>query len=100
MKGITILGATGSIGLSTLSVIEEHLDQYRIVALTADTNVSQMLIQCQKFHPHYAVMYNAVAAEELRQQLKTIDPFVTVLSGNAGLETVACLPEVDIAMAA
>jgi 1-deoxy-D-xylulose-5-phosphate reductoisomerase len=100
MKGITILGATGSIGLSTLSVIEEHLDKYRIVALTADTNVSQMLTQCQKFHPHYAVMYNAIAAEKLQQELKTIDPCITVLSGSAGLETVVCLPEVDIVMAA
>ena len=100
MKGITILGATGSIGSNTLSVLAEHLDKYQIVALTANSNVSQMLSHCLKFHPQYAAMQDESAAEQLRTQLKVIDPSITVLSGSEGLQRVATLPEVDTVMAA
>ena len=48
MRGITILGATGSIGLSTLNVLEQHTDRYRIVALTANQQVERLAVLCEK----------------------------------------------------
>lgn len=100
MIGVCILGATGSIGDSTLDVMARHLDDYRVVALTANTQVDKMAILCQRFKPNYAVMASTQAAELLEQQLKESSIATEVLSGVDGLERVAALPEVDYVMAA
>jgi 1-deoxy-D-xylulose-5-phosphate reductoisomerase len=100
MKGITILGATGSIGYSTLDVISRHPDDYRVVALTANGNVQRMLEPCGRFKPRYAVMVDAQAAEQLQRELKSISPETTVLAGQAALEEVAAAAETDYVMAA
>ena len=57
MKGICILGATGSIGVSTLDVVKRHADEYRVIALTANTNIDTLFEQCLEF--------NRLAAREL-----------------------------------
>ncbi len=100
MIGICLLGATGSIGDSTLDVISRHTDHYRIIALTANSQTPKMVKLCQQFKPDYAVMASESAAETLQKQLKALSPSTQVLSGTAGLERVAALPSVDYVMAA
>ncbi len=58
MKGICILGATGSIGVSTLDVVARHPDQYKVVALTANGNIDALFEQCLAHRPEYAVVAN------------------------------------------
>jgi len=100
VKGVTILGATGSIGINTLDVMSRYPGEYRIVALTANSEVERLYRQCQAFQPQYAVMANEIAAEQLAGRLRDDMPDVQVLSGVAGLEQVAALEQVDIVMAA
>ncbi|MBI5040515.1 MAG: 1-deoxy-D-xylulose-5-phosphate reductoisomerase, partial [Gammaproteobacteria bacterium] len=99
--GITVLGATGSIGLSTLDVIARHAADYDVIALTANRDVEGMLKLCCAHRPRYAVMADADAAERLAHALhaEALDE-IRILSGNAGLVQVAGLPEVDYVMAA
>ncbi|MFW2373198.1 MAG: 1-deoxy-D-xylulose-5-phosphate reductoisomerase [Gammaproteobacteria bacterium] len=99
-KGITILGATGTIGVNTLDVVARHPDRYRVVALTANTGVDKLFEQCQQFKPEYAAMCNADSAEQLQQKLKSAACDTQVLSGVEGLETVAALAQTDYVMAA
>ncbi len=100
MKAVSILGSTGSIGVSTLDVIARHPDRYKVIALTANKNVSAMLAQCETFKPRFAVMVDADAATQLKKGLATVSTEIEVLSGVEGLERVAALAEVDYVMAA
>lgn len=100
MKGITILGATGTIGLNTLEVIKQHQDKFKVIALTANRDVDGLSALCLEWLPHYAVMADAQAAEQLEQRLKLAQLPVQVLSGRDGLIKVASLPEIEIVMAA
>ncbi len=100
IKGITVLGSTGSIGLSTLDVIARHPQRYRVVALTANRQVERMVQQCLHFRPSYAVMSDAGAAEQLSLLLREQGCDTQVLAGVSGLEQVSALPEVDYVMAA
>lgn len=100
MKGVTILGATGSIGINTLDVMSRYPEQYRIVALTANSEVERLYRQCQTYRPQFAVMANEMAAAQLAEQLQDEMPDIEVLSGVAGLEQVAALEQVEIVMAA
>lgn len=98
--GITVLGATGSIGASTLDVIARHPDRYRVVALTANRQIDRLIEQCRSFAPEYVVLADVEAAEQMQQKLHAADLHVTVLSGVEGLETVAALEQVQQVMAA
>ncbi len=98
--GITVLGATGSIGASTLDVISRHPERYRVVALTANRDVDALARQCAEFRPRYAVMADAEASCRLRQRLQEQAPDVDVLGGPDALAKVASLAEVDYVMAA
>lgn len=100
MKQLTVLGSTGSIGVSTLDVVLRHPDKYQVKALTANTNVDDLLEQCVKYKPEYAVMVDADAASKLEQALKTQAPEIKVLSGVDGLVYVAEQNDVDYVMAA
>ncbi|CAI8910219.1 1-deoxy-D-xylulose 5-phosphate reductoisomerase [Methylocaldum szegediense] len=101
MKGICILGSTGSIGVNTLDVVARHPDLYRVVALTANNNLDRLYEQCLRFHPPYVVLRGEPQAEELRARLSAAGlPRIQVLSGAKSLEDVAVLPEVDCVMAA
>lgn len=99
MIGVTVLGATGSIGVSTLDVIARHPERYRVIALSAHRQVERLYQQCLQFKPRYAVMVDEGAAETLRQKLSD-QPETEVLAGAEGLEIIAALPEVDQVMAA
>ena len=98
--GITILGATGSIGVNTLDVVSRDPDRFRVVALTAHTDSEALAAQCRQFQPQYAVMADPAAAEQLEQRLRELAPDVQVLAGSEALVEVAGLPEVDYVMAA
>ena len=101
MKGICVLGSTGSIGVSTLDVVGRHPGGYRVVALTANNNQNLLYEQCLRFDPAYAVMIDEKPAAELRGRLRAAGQGRTqVLSGAKALEEVAVLPEVDSVMAA
>jgi len=100
VKGVTVLGSTGSIGVSTLDVIARHPDQYHVVALTANSNVEDLLQQCLQFQPDYAVMADKQSASDLARQLQSEAPKIQVLNGIDGLEEVSRLSEVDYVMAA
>ena len=101
MKGVTVLGSTGSIGVSSLDVIARHPDRYRIIALTANRDVDGLLGQCLQWQPRYAVMSDADAAQRLSERLAAQgDAQATqVLCGVEGLQQVAQLDEVDTVIA-
>lgn len=98
MQQVCILGSTGSIGVSTLSVIDANPDSYNVCALTANSNRQKLYEQCLKYRPDYAVMRDATEAALLANELKSQN--IEVLSAEEGLETVAALPEVDTVMCA
>ncbi|MDM8558881.1 1-deoxy-D-xylulose-5-phosphate reductoisomerase [Thiotrichales bacterium HSG14] len=100
MTGITILGATGSIGLNTLSVIQQHSHEFEVIALTAHRQVDKLEKLCLEWTPRFAVMADEDAACQLEQRLKKVNAPVQVLSGLEGLTFVARLPEVEMVMAA
>lgn len=100
MTGITLLGATGTIGINTLKVIRQHPDLFEIIALTAHRDVERLTEQCRYWSPRYAVMADAQAAEQLRQRLRPTHPDIEILAGMEGLIHVAQLPDVDKVMAA
>ena len=97
---LTVLGATGSIGASTLDVVARHPDRYEVIALTGATQVEKLADACLRHFPRYAVMGNAASAEMLKQRLSVTDCPTEVLCGEAALVEMATLPEVDAVMAA
>ncbi|MBU2113319.1 MAG: 1-deoxy-D-xylulose-5-phosphate reductoisomerase [Gammaproteobacteria bacterium] len=100
MRRVVILGSTGSIGLSTLSVLAQHSQRFEVLALTAASQVDKLLAQCLQFKPRYAAMLDAKAAGELSFQLKQAGSATEVLSGHAALCQLAAHPDADIVMAA
>ncbi len=98
--GVTILGSTGSIGVNTLDVLTRHPDRYRILALTANTQVERLFEQCRRFLPQKAVMLDMNAAVRLREKIRNAGLPVEVLSGSEGLISVATHPRADIVVAA
>ena len=100
MRRVVILGSTGSIGLSTLSVLAQHSQRFEVLALTAASQVDKLLEQCLQFKPRYAAMLDAKAAAELSFQLKQAGSATEVLSGHAALCQLAAHPDADIVMAA
>jgi len=100
MKGIAVLGATGSIGVNTLDVVARHPDRYRVVALGAHRNVEGLLKQIEQFRPALAALTDPAAAQELEIRLKALGLPTRVLTGPESLVTLATLPEVDQVMAA
>lgn len=102
MKSVTILGATGSIGVNTLDVISRHLDCYEVFALTAHNNVELLCQQCKTYKPRYAVVSQEKDAVRLRDFLFSAggDIGTEVLYGKQSLQDVAAAEDVDIVMAA
>jgi len=100
MKYLTILGSTGSIGASTLDVVARHPRLFRVLALTARSQVDLLYRQCCSFEPRYAVLLDEAAAAGLQSRLRAAGIGTEVLDGTAALEKVAALPEADIVVAA
>jgi 1-deoxy-D-xylulose-5-phosphate reductoisomerase len=97
MINITLLGATGSIGKSTLAVVDLHPEKFNIFALSAHTNWQKMLPLCEKYQPDFAVMSDENAAEQLAQNLATD---TVVLAGSNALDNIAEHTQTHYVMAA
>ncbi|VAW52621.1 1-deoxy-D-xylulose 5-phosphate reductoisomerase [hydrothermal vent metagenome] len=97
---ITLLGATGSIGKSTLDVVARHKERYKVFALTANTNIDSLEQLCEQWQPRFAVMNDESAAATLSQRLQTKGIETRVLSGEAGLLEVVENDVVDCVVAA
>ena len=97
MKNITILGATGSIGLNTLDVISRHPDQFRVFAVSAHSDWKSLLQICKNHLPLFAVLTDEASAEKL---MEMAPPEVEVLFGADSLNEIASHPKTDFVMAA
>lgn len=97
---VTVLGATGSIGLSTLDVIARHPDRYAVFALTGFSRLAELRALCLVHRPRFAVAADEIQAGILQQQLREDGLTTQVMSGEGGLSEVAAHPETDVVMAA
>jgi 1-deoxy-D-xylulose-5-phosphate reductoisomerase len=100
MQNVTILGATGSIGVSTLDVIARHPDRYRVYALSAYSRIDELAAQCEQFRPRVAVVGTAEAAQRLQAILQGKRLDTEVEYGEAALCAIASAPACDTVMAA
>lgn len=100
MQTVTILGATGSIGQSTLDVIGRHPDLYRVFAITGHRQVERLVQQAKACHARYLVVASDADYEQAISLAREYELSSEVLSGKRALEDVASAPEVDSVMAA
>src|SRR4051812_10447679 len=101
MKRIAILGSTGSIGRSTLSIVEAYPERFQVVALAAGSNVELALSDAKRWKPKLVSLAEEEGAEKLRGQLqKTKLGDIEVVYGPAGTVRVATHPEVDFVVSA
>ncbi len=99
VNGITLLGATGSIGASTLDVVGRHPDRYRVVALSARTSADALLDLCRRHRPRYAVLSGLEEDKALRRRFADAAG-CELRFGTAALEEIAAHPDADTVMAA
>jgi 1-deoxy-D-xylulose-5-phosphate reductoisomerase len=95
LAAVTVLGSTGSIGVSTLDVIRRHPDKYRVVGLTAATKVDELIAQCLEFKPERVALAGTAAANEFRKKIASFAELdaVQVYEGEQGLcDVAAALP--------
>lgn len=97
---VTVLGATGSIGQSTLKVLSQHLDQYALYAVTGHSRVNELAEICENFSPKVVVLPTDQVAKfrEILKQNNIVEP--EILTDEQGLIAVSSAPEVDVVMAA
>jgi len=99
-QGVAVLGSTGSIGTSTLDVIDRYPGRFRVRALSANAQIESLWQQIQRYRPEYAVLAEPGAAAQLADWVHAEGLETRVLAGHEGLEAVARADEVDIVMAA
>ena len=97
---LAILGSTGSVGVSTLDVVARHPERFEVVGLSAFQRIDELLAQCERQRPRWAVVPDEVSAARLREGLRALQLPTEVHSGAAALEALAAAPEVDSVMAA
>ncbi|MCC7005318.1 MAG: 1-deoxy-D-xylulose-5-phosphate reductoisomerase [Ottowia sp.] len=100
LRQLTVLGATGSVGTSTLDVVRQHPDRYCIYALTAHSQIDQLFTLCQEFRPKLAIVSTAKDAAKLQTQLRASAISTEVSYGPQALIHVASADDVDIVVAA
>lgn len=100
IQNITVLGSTGSIGVSTLDVIRRHPDRYRAFALCAHTQIDKLFEQCREFKPLFAVVRDEQLAGQLAALCHSAGLATEVRYGVEALVELSSLPEVDSVMAA
>ena len=102
MQTLSILGSTGSIGVSTLDVVARHPDRFQIFALAGHTQTAKLAEQCRQFKPRYAVVADEAHAAALRQQLGSLKTKINteVLHGKQALIDIATASEVSGVMCA
>ena len=100
MIGVTVLGSTGSVGMSTLDVIARHRDRFKVVALTAHRDVDGLFRQCLEHQPRVAVMVDEAAAKHLATLVRDGGLKTEVRAGRAALREVAAAEDGRYVMAA
>ncbi len=101
MKNIALLGSTGSIGQSTLSLCESHAGRFRPIALAAGSNLDVAFAQCERWRPAVVSMANEELASRLARQLSQAGIHgIEVVHGTAGTVRVATLPQADFVVSA
>ncbi len=100
LQNVTVLGSTGSIGVSTLDVIRRHPDRYRAFALCAHSQVERLFEQCLEFKPQFAVVRDASLAAQLVERCRAAGLQTEIRHGVEALVELSSLPEVDSVMAA
>ncbi len=98
MKNISLLGSTGSIGQSTLAVVEKYPDRFKVVGLAAGNNLDLLEQQVRKFRPSLVSVISSVSAEKLKQ--RCADMKVAILSGVPGMVQVAAMDEAELTVSA
>ncbi len=98
VKTVVVLGATGSVGQSTLAVVSRHPGRFRLFALTAYRRVDEAERLCRQFRPRFFVMVDDNAAQQLRALIADLE--TEVLAGSEALSTIVAEPEVTTVMAA
>jgi 1-deoxy-D-xylulose-5-phosphate reductoisomerase len=100
VKKIAILGSTGSIGQSTLSICESYPDRFLPIAFAAGTNLEATVAQCLRWRPQLVSISTERLADQLRTRLKSAGIATEVVHGTAGTVRVATLPEADFVVSA
>src|SRR5881275_2549994 len=101
MKRIAVLGSTGSIGRSTLSVVESYPDRFKVVSLAAGKNVEAALEQAKRWRPRVVSLSSERDADQLRNQLKAAGlGQIDVMHGPSGTVSVATHPDADFVVSA
>ncbi len=100
MKNVLILGATGSVGQSTLDVIARHPDRFRVAGVTAGERVADLVDICRVHRPEFAVIGSSADAMAAKRCLREASPRTELLVGDEGLMAAATAPNVDVVMAA
>ena len=100
IKNISILGATGSVGINALDVISRHPKKFSVTALSTNQNIDLLYEQCVKFHPKYAAVADESLSKDFLGKFGNSEFKPEVLVGVSGLEEIASLNEVDYVLAA
>lgn len=100
MKNISILGSTGSIGVSTLQVVEQFPDRFQVIALAAGRNAGLLIDQIRRFRPRLATVINKELATIVTAALEQENLQTEVIYGPQGYEQVATHPEVELVVSA
>ena len=99
-QSVCILGVTGSIGQSTLKILQQHPQEYSVFAVTAHSRIVELVEICKQYRPKIAVV-PAAKVDDLHCQLSAVGlSEIEILSDEAGLIAVAAHPQVDVVMAA
>jgi 1-deoxy-D-xylulose-5-phosphate reductoisomerase len=93
MKKIAILGSTGSIGVNTLDVLSRMKSDFKVVALSADSNTKLLAAQARRFRPRIIAIGNGLLASQIK---KTVPAGTKILAGAEGLCAIASTPDIDM----
>jgi len=96
LKKVVILGSTGSIGKSSLQVIKQFPEKFKVLGLAAKSSISQLIEQIEEFSPEYVAVCDKRACEQMRKKIKS----VKILCGVEGILEIARLQEADIVLSA
>ncbi len=97
-KRLAILGSTGSIGVNTLNIVQQHPERFAVVGLAAGSNIDLLEQQMRRFQPFYVSVFDLQRAKELRE--RTSDLGIEIFEGVNGASAIASLPEVDLVLSA
>jgi 1-deoxy-D-xylulose-5-phosphate reductoisomerase len=97
-KRLAILGSTGSVGVNTLDIVQQHPERFAVVGLAAGSNIELLEQQMRRFQPAYVSVFDLQRAKELRE--RTSDLGIEVFEGPNGACTIASLPDIELVLSA